>query len=262
MNNWFNLEAAFRSCDSASKGFSRIIAAELNGGGVISSEDNFKLHIRINECLSHSVNIPSNVYLSGRFFQTALDPLSRNPNSQFNLTEKYLNKELVTLSDVRTGNGIWIKRQSKCWPSDGLLETNCPKNNKDISFSFPLNGVACNRYWQLRLELKSIYSDQETIYSSEYLLDDILVVCPPDTLGLYSPVLLSTPLKYIPGHVSFSYLETTVTETLQEGNVLNLDEASENYLLETRYQDCRLSSASQDIPFMPAKCETSSLGRL
>ena len=193
--------------------------------------------------------------MSGRFSQsidTALPSLNVTP---FKLDAMSLNDLLTIRNEITSDSGIWIERSSKCWSSDDTLSAECALQEREISYSFSPNGVWCNRYWQLSLELKSVYSDQ-TSFTDRFIIDDLLVVCPPNYIGATVPVLLDTPIKFIPGHQAFISLETTVIESLKEETV-----EKESFKLATSYFDCSRPISNLGTEFVPAQCQNTLSGK-
>ena len=261
-NNYFATEASFFPCESNQRGFSKILDAKITGGGIVSLGEDFNIHMRIRDCiaLTEANNpTPPIISVSGNFFQdedAELTPFWVK-TAHFKTDEKHLQKSLITSQFASTNQGLLIERESKCWPSNDLAQTGCSESLDEFKFKFSQNAALCNRHWKLNLVVKSVYDGYS--YTSEYLVSDMLAVCPDDTFGILAPAFLDTPVKFIPGQTVRASLETTVAESWPSDS--QFDKSSNHYVMKTMYRDCGSSSTPNQDDYRSSECKMTPQGK-
>ena len=218
-NNFLAIEANTYPCNNILNGFNYFKDASIEGGRVVRLGEKFHVNIRLSDCFS-SPNFQysghSTLQLSGSIFQVERDDTpSWVTTARYHFDEQHLSPSVFFYEEQRSGKGLLIKRANKCWPSSNVSMDVCVRSYNVISFTMTKNGIFCNRYWKLMLRITSAYGDTAT-YHSDFLIDNVLVTCPQDTLALFNPTLLSSSTKFVPEQNAFSSFKLTVAESWTE----------------------------------------------
>ena len=260
-NNFYVIKASFISCTSSQGGFANILRAKIDGGGIVPFGGTFRIYLQAAHCLSspdfaNPKMSAERIY--AKFFQnkTYSSLEETNPTSGFAVESVAIKNNQILTSKITTSNGKWLNRVDHCWPSDEINLDSCSRDSSKIFLAVPRNAAMCNRYWNLNLSMITTYSDLPS-YSSLFLIENILITCLPEKIGIFHPTLLRSPATHLPGKSSSISFKMSVIESSPK--LLTFVETFEDYSVLVRYGDCRNVVAEDYVTNPPAHVATCQL---